>query len=235
MPAPNPSTKRLTILCKRESEKHVQELSKLLRERSYELDYCTLEQMPKPGQDIISLLDIEAPFLHSATAKEFEAFRDFVTRLEGSGILWVTGAAQIRCHDPKYSLILGMARTIRNEMLMDFGTLELEKFDSDGWKATANVLHEFGHRVRDPDHDPVLEYAYSDGKVQIGKYHWISVSKELLDFKHDSHPRKLEIGRPGILHTLAWKQEEPVDLKSDWVEVETRAVGLNFKVATRLR
>ena len=235
MPAPDPRTKRLTVLCKRESEKHVQELSGLLRERSYELDYCTLEQTPKPGQDIISLLDIEAPFLYSATAKEFEAFKDFVTRIEGSGILWVTGAAQIHCHDPKYSLILGMARTIRTELLMDFGTLELEKFDLDGWKATANVLHEFGYRVRDPDHDPVLEYAYSDGKVQVGKYHWISVSKELLDFKHDSHPRKLEIGRPGILHTLAWKQEEPADLKSDWVEVETRAVGLNFKVDTRSR
>ena len=235
MPARNPRTKRLTVLCKRESEKHVQELSKLFRERSYKLDYCTLEQTPNPGQDIISLLDIETPFLYSATAKEFEAFKNFVPRIESSGVLWVTGAAQIRCHNPNYSLILGMARTIRSELLIDFGTLELEKFDLDGWKATADVLHEFEHRVRDPDHDPVLEYAYSDGKVQVGKYHWISVSKELLDFKHDSHPRKLEIGRPGILHTLAWKQEEPVNLKSDWVEVETRAVGLNFKVDTRLR
>lgn len=232
MPARKARTKRLTVLCKRESEKHVQELSKLLREHSYELDYCTLEQTPKPGQDIISLFDTETPFLYSATAKEFNAFKNFITRIEGSGVLWVTGAAQIHCHDPNYSLILGMARTIRTEMLMDFGTLELENFDLDGWKATANVLHEFGHRVRDSDHDPVLEYAYSNGKVQVGRYHWISVSKELLDSKHDSHPRKLEIGRPGILHTLAWKQEEPMELESDWVEVETRAVGLNFKVDT---
>ena len=235
MPAREPRTKRLTALCKSESGKHVQELLKLLRENSYELDYCTLEQTPKPGQDIISLLDIGKPFLYSATANEFEGFKNFVTRIDGSGVLWVTGAAQIRCHDPNYSLILGMARTIRNELLMDFGTLELEKFDLDGWKATANVLHEFGHRVRDSDHDPVLEYAYSDGKVQVGRYHWISVSKELLDSKHASNPRKLEIGRPGILHTLTWKQEEPMDLKSDWVEVETRAVGLNFKVDTYLR
>ena len=234
MPAREPRTKRLTVLSKRQSEKHVQEVSKVLRDRSYELDYCTLEQKPKPDQDIISLLDIEKPFLYSATAKEFEAFKSFVTRIEGSGVLWVTGAAQIRCHDPNYSLILGMARTIRTELMMDFGTLELEKFDLEGWNATANVLHEFEYRVRDSDHDPALEYAYSDGKVQVGRYHWISVSKELLDTKHDSHPRKLEIGRPGILHTLAWKQEEPMELKSDWVEIETRAVGLNFKVDTCL-
>ena len=230
MPAREPRTKRLTILSKRQSEKHVQEVSKVLRDRSYELDYCTLEQTPKPSQDIISLLDIENPFLYSATAKDFDSFKNFVTRIEGSGVLWVTGAAQIRCQDPNYSLILGMARTIRAELLIDFGTLELERFDLDGWKATADVMHEFVHRVRDSDHDPVLEYAYSEGKVQVGRYHWISVSKELLDTKHDSQPRKLGIGRPGILHTLAWKQEEPMELKSDEVEVETRAVGLNFKV-----
>ena len=223
-------SKRLTILSRGRSEEHVRKITGLLRERSYELDHCTLEQTPKAGQDIIALLDIEAPFLRSATAAEFEAFKAFVSRLQDSGVLWVTGAAQIRCRDPNYSLILGMARTIRTELLMDFATLELENFDADGWKATADVLQEFVHRVRDPDNDPVLEYAYSDGKIQVGRYHWISVSKELLDTKHASFPRKLEIGRPGILQTLAWKQEEPLELKSDWVEVETRAVGLNFKV-----
>ena len=232
MPARTQKPKRLTILAKRHSAKHVQEVSKLFQDRSYELDYCTLDQTPKASQDIVSLLDVEAPFLYSATAAEFEAFKKFVTRIDDSGVLWVTGASQIRCHDPNYSLVLGMARTIRTELLMDFGTLELEGFNSHGWKATADVLCEFGQRFRDPEHDPVLEYAYSDGRVQVGRYHWISVSKELLDTKHESYPRKLEIGRPGILHTLAWRQEEPMELKSDWVEVETRAVGLNFKVIT---
>jgi 2-polyprenyl-3-methyl-5-hydroxy-6-metoxy-1,4-benzoquinol methylase len=235
MPAREEISKRVTVLSRGESTQHSGGIIQQLRERRYKLDFCTLDQNPKSGQDIVSLLDIEAPFLYSATEKDFSAFKSFVSRIQDAGVLWVTGAAQNGCHDPNYSLILGMARTIRTELLMDFATLELESFDDAvAWRATADVLHEFQHRVRDSDNDPVLEYALSDGRVQIGRYHWVSVLNELLSAKHDSYPRRLEIGRPGILTTLAWKQDEPADLKGEFVEIETRAVGLNFKVSTPL-
>ncbi|KAF6220309.1 hypothetical protein HO133_003441 [Letharia lupina] len=230
MPAREEKSKRITILSRGESSQHSRGIIQQLRERSFELDFCTLDQVPKPGQDIVSLLDTEAPFLYSATEESFSTFKSFVSHIQGAGVLWVTEAAQNGCRDPNYSLILGMARTIRTEFLMDFATLELESFDdAAACKATADVLQEFQHRVRDQDNDPVLEYAFSDGRVQVGRYHWVSVSKELLSAKHHSYPRKLEIGRPGILHTLAWRQQEPFDLKGDFVEIETRAVGLNFK------
>ena len=235
MPAREEKSKRVTILSRGESSQHCQGLIQQLRERSYELDFCTLDEIPKPGQDIVSLIDVEAPFLYSATEKSFTAFKSFVAHVQDAGILWLTGAAQNGCQDPNYSLILGMARTIRTELLMDFATLELENFDdATALSATADVLHEFQHRVRDPDNDPVLEYAFADGRVQVGRYHWVSVSNELLSTKQSSYPRRLEIGRPGILHTLAWKQHEPAELKGDFVELETRAVGLNFKVSTPL-
>lgn len=235
MPAREEKSKRITILSRGESSQHSRGIIQQLRERSFELDFCTLDQVPKPGQDIVSLLDTEAPFLYSATEESFSTFKSFVSHIQGAGVLWVTEAAQNGCRDPNYSLILGMARTIRTEFLMDFATLELESFDdAAACKATADVLQEFQHRVRDQDNDPVLEYAFSDGRVQVGRYHWVSVSKELLSAKHHSYPRKLEIGRPGILHTLAWRQQEPFDLKGDFVEIETRAVGLNFKVSASL-
>lgn len=235
MPAREEKSKRITILSRGDSSQHSRGIIQQLRERSFELDFCTLDQVPKPGQDIVSLLDTESPFLYSATEESFSTFKSFVSHIQGAGVLWVTEAAQNGCRDPNYSLILGMARTIRTEFLMDFATLELESFDdAAACKATADVLQEFQHRVRDQDNDPVLEYAFSDGRVQVGRYHWVSVSKELLSAKHHSYPRKLEIGRPGILHTLAWRQQEPFDLKGDFVEIETRAVGLNFKVSASL-
>lgn len=235
MPAREEKSRRVTILTKGKSSQKSHGIVEQLRERSYELDFCTLDQVPKSGQDIVSLLDIEAPFLYSATEKDFSAFKSFVAHIQDAGVLWVTGTAQNGCRDPNFSLILGMARTIRTELLMDFATLELESFeDAIAWKATADVLHEFQHRVRDSDNDPVLEYALSDGSVQVGRYHWISVSKELLSEKDSSYPRRLEIGRPGILQTLTWKQQEPAELKGDFVELETRAVGLNFKVSIPL-
>lgn len=233
MPAREEKSKRITILSRGESSQHSQGMIQQLRERQYELDFCTLDQTPKSGQDIVALLDVEAPFLYSVKEEDFSAFKNFVSRIQDAGVLWVTGAAQNGCHDPNYSLILGMARTIRTELLMDFATLELESFDdATAYKATADVLQEFQHRIRDPDNDPVLEYAFSDGRVQVGRYHWVSVSNELLSTKQDSHPRKLEIGRPGILTTLHWKQQEPTELTGNFVELDTRAVGLNFKVST---
>ena len=231
MPArEEPKARKLTILCQEESDSKIQEIVQHFREEAYELDFCTIYQAPTAGQDVVSLLDIQAPFLCSATESEFIAFKEFISRIQDSGVLWVTSAAQIDCRDPNYSLILGMARTIRTELLMDFATLELDNFDTNGWEAVADVLHEFERRVRDPNSDPVLEYAYSDGRIQVGRYHWISVSKELSDEKRELNPKKLDIGRPGFLQTLSWKQMDPVVLEGDWVEVETRVVGLNFKV-----
>ena len=234
-PAREEKSKYITVLLRDQLSQSSEQIIQQLRERRYELDFCTLDQIPRSGQDIISILDVEAPFLYSASETDFSAFKSFVSRIQDAGVLWVTGAAQIGCHNPDYSLILGMARTIRAEYLIDFATLELESFDDAVvWRATTDVLHEFQHRVRDSDNDPTLEYALSDGRVQVSRYHWFSVSNELMSAKNDSYPMRLTIGKPGTMNTLAWKQDEPIDLKGDSVEIETRAVGLNFKVGTFL-
>lgn len=234
-PAREQKSKRITILLRDQLSQSSEKIIQQLRERRYELDFCTLDQIPRIGQDIISILDVEAPFLYFASEKDFSAFKIFMSRIQDAGILWVTGAAQIGCQNPDYSLILGMARTLRAEYLIDFATLELESFDDAvAWRATANVLHEFQHRARDSDNDPTLEYALSDGRVQISRYHWVSVSNELMSAKNNSYPKRLKISKPGIMNTLAWKQDEPIELKGDFVEIETLAVGLNFKVSTPL-
>lgn len=228
-PARKEKPRRLTILCK-ERGPHMDMIVQSFIDNSYEIDLCSLDQIPKAGQDILSILDTNSPFLFSATEQDFAAFKGFISRVQDSGILWVTGASQINCRDPNYSLILGMSRTIRNETGKDFATIELSSFeDSKAWEATVNVFREFQHRVREPDNDPVLEYAYSGDRIQVGRFHWTNVSEQLKAAKDPSRPRRLDIGRPGILQTLNWKQEEPTELTGDWVEVETRAVGLNFK------
>lgn len=229
-------SKRITVLRATEAIKstHYTDMESQLRERGYEIDFCTLGQTPPPHQIVVSLLDLNAPFLHDANAQQFMAFRQFVNHIQDTGILWVTGAAQINCRDPRYGMILGMARTLRSELQMDFATLELEAFDTMGWKIVVDVLHEFEHRVHENEMSPVLEYAYSKGNVQVGKFHWISVPDQLLENEEESWPKQLDVGRPGALHTLHWKQVQPLPSPTgDWVEVEPRAVGLNFKVRRR--
>ena len=222
--------KKITVLCRKEFGPITDRILRHLLDSCYDLDVCTIHQTPRTGQDILSLLDIESPFLFSATESDFAALKGFVSHVRDSGMLWLTGAAQIDCRDPNYSLTLGMARTIRNELGLDFATLELETFEgSAACEAITKVFNKFRHRIRDSDNDPIVEYAWSDGRVHIGRFHWIKMSEELKAPIQASQSRKLEIGRPGILQTLAWKQEEFTELKGDWVNVETRAVGLNFK------
>ena len=222
--------KRLTVLRGATSPAGMTEVEDSLRKKGYELDFCTLYETPTPRQDIVSLLDLEAPYLHSTNAEQFDAFVKFLARIEDSGVLWVTGACQLECKDPRYALIMGMARNIRVELGMDFATLELEAFDENGWKAVSEVLEGFHNRLHDPEMNPTLEWAYADGRIQVSRYHWISVSKQLLDNPRQSCPRTLEIPKPGFINSLAWKQVEALEVTGDQIEVDIRAVGLNFRV-----
>ena len=197
-----------------------------------ELDVCTLDMTPPARQTIISILDLDRqePLFSQLDATSFVAFQDFLRRIDKSGILWVTGAAQMKCKDPRYGMVLGIARTIRIEANIDMATLELEHFNSQAWSATWKVLEDFEGRLHESDIDTVLEYVYSDGYIQTGKFHWLKVADELKEPVHMSKPRSLDIGQRGALQTLHWKQFTPSELLDDQIEVEVRAVGMNFKV-----
>ena len=181
-------------------------------------------------------LDLEGPFFAHMDSMRFLAFQAFLSRVkEGSGMLWVTGAAQVKCKDPRYAMALGMARTTRAEANIDMATLELEHFDQQAWSATCKVLEYFERRLREPDSDPVLEYVYSNGYIQSGKFHWIKIANELKEPIHLSKPRRLGVGQRGALQTLHWEQYTFPKLPDDHVEVEVMAVGMNFKVCGKRR
>lgn len=55
--------------------------------------------------------------------------------------------------------------------------------------------------------------------------------KELSTVSDVELPRKLEIGKAGLLQTLQWVQGDSIVLAKDEVEVEPCAAGLNFKVS----
>jgi hypothetical protein len=57
------------------------------------LAICTLEDIPPPQQDIVSLLDLMHPFLHDANEVDFESFVGFMGNIKDSGNLWITGAS----------------------------------------------------------------------------------------------------------------------------------------------
>lgn len=222
-------SRRVSLLYLDSAEGNVRGIQSALEEAGYTVDLCRLGDTPPPNQDVVAVLDVEKPFFHDVSEKEFSEFKSLVSSVHGSGILWVTGAAQIECVDPRYSLALGVARTARTELELDFATLELEEFNKSAWAAVASVLTEFQSRSDDDELRPNLEWAFADGTVQVGRFHWTSVNKELDGFGAVGRARKLDLGTRGLLSSLHWKPYTPPEPVGESVQVRVHAVGLNFK------
>jgi NADPH:quinone reductase-like Zn-dependent oxidoreductase len=185
---------------------------------------------------VISVLDFEqeGPFIADIMPQNYALFKAFVMRLHASsGILWLTKACQIQCTEPQYAQIIGLARTLRNELALDIATLELDRDvgNAETVRAICQVYRKFQHRRKDGDIDPEYEYAFANGSLQIPRFHWISVADELaISPSEDTTPMRLEIGKRGSLKGLQWVPQTPhVELAGNEVVVQVQAVGMNFK------
>ncbi|RYP44832.1 hypothetical protein DL768_008731 [Monosporascus sp. mg162] len=183
-----------------------------------------------PHGDVIPILDFEqeSPFISDITPENYALFKGFVSRLQtSSGILWLTKACQIRCTEPQYAQILGLARTMRSELAVDIATLELDDdiANSDVVDIICKVYRKFQHRMKEGDVDPEYEYALANGTVYIPRFHWISVVDELAIGPSESGTSKnLEIGKRGSLKTLQWVDKTSnATLTGNEVVVEVRA------------
>ncbi|KAF7552999.1 hypothetical protein G7Z17_g3945 [Cylindrodendrum hubeiense] len=225
------TSRKVTLLYLDSTEGHVRGVHGALQEAGYGVDLCLLGDTPHPDQDVVAVLDVEKRFFHDMSEDEFTKFKSFVAEVHG-GILWVTGAAQIKCVDPRYALTLGVARTVRTELGLDIATLELDVFDKTAWGAVAEVLTEFQSRSSVADNDeikPNLEWAFADGTVHVGRFHWTSINKELDNLGVTGGAMKLNLGTRGLLSSLHWKRYTPPEPVGDAVQVRVHAVGLNFK------
>jgi hypothetical protein len=236
MPAEaNVRTKRITLLHSNGEGSLANHVSRCLRAEGYEIDYCSIEKTvsPPPQQDIVSILDLEGPFFHELNEPRFKAFQTLLSHVQDSGILWLTTVCQVGCKDPRYAMVNGIARVLRTEMSLDFATLELEDFDGANIRIVPSVVREFQRRISEQDVSPTSEWAHTGGKTLISRYHYIQVAGELKDKSNKSAVRKLEQHRPGLADSLYWKPVSAPELANDEVQVDVKAVGLNFKVRTR--
>jgi SAM-dependent methyltransferase len=236
-PAPIPERvkelTRLSVVFNEPKAPKVTEAIEYLQGLGLSVELFSLGQTLPPGQPAAFLMDLEAPFLANVTEKQFYDFKQTLFSVQDVSFCWVTGACQVDSKDPNYALVNGMARSIRQETGIDLVTFELESFDESAWKALHDLLKTFPSRVTEEEveTDFESEYVFHNGTIQIGRMHWIKVNDELKDQKRKEYVENLVIDKPGILQTLHWKQATPPALKAgDWVQVDTRAVGLNFKV-----
>ena len=209
------------------------ELGSALSLAGYTVKWYTLHDAFPPGSDIISLIDLEGPFFDNLSAGDFNLFKSHLPELSGSHVLWITKNLQIGCEDPRFSLALGMARTIRHELGHRFATLEVNKFDTAALDSVIKVFEKVKAQSDLPWLDPDYEYAHDDGNVLLPRLQWSSLNDQLAAVPHSSTPRSLDIACNGMLDTLQWVMPTPppVELKEDEVELDIKYVGLNFKVS----
>lgn len=188
-------------------------------------------------QDVVSTIELEDSYFDEISAADYHTFMAYLSSLK-TGMLWLTRSAQVKSVDPRFGLTVGLARTIRSELALDFSTIELQKLDSRTAEAILGIFQKFQARKSssDPEFNVEPEFVVDDdGVILIGRYHWAQSNKELdVDVEEGHHPSRLVIGRYGLINSLQWVQFDPPALQPDHVELDVRCVGLNFRVGTSI-
>lgn len=221
-------TQRITLLCN-DGGSDPRLIVEELESRGYEIDHCLLGQATPPGQDVLALLDEEQPFFEDMDAARLERFKALLGSLGTAGLLWVTRHSNVGCVDPRYAQVVGLARTLRSEMAIDFAVLEMDKVETpSGAAALANVLTKFQTREQDGDLAPDLEYAIHNGETLVNRIFPFELDQDLLvaQTSDEAVVTQTHLGR---LNTLIWSSTSATAPADDEVEVELYATGLNFR------
>lgn len=129
---------------------------------------------------------------------------------------------------------MGISRTARQEQEIQFGTLQVDTFDTAAVEALAKVSESF---FRQTDQTGLVEadyeFALHDGCIYIPRMRWSSLSDRLLRAPDLEAPAKLEIASYGTLDSLFWGEDELGSPGADEVEIDIKYVGLNFRVRSR--
>ncbi|KAK2038839.1 KR domain-containing protein [Colletotrichum somersetense] len=225
----------ITILHDAESLDLAREVQEALSQA--EMDAATLHDIskgvPAAMEEVVSVVDLQAPFFENISTETFDLFRSLVTEAsrQHAGIFWITKSSQVDCADPRWAETIGAARSVRSELSLDFATCELGQVSAASLRDMTDVFKKFQDRHHGGSLSPEYEYSIVDGTVNISRLYPISVNDELRakepgakGIDHD-----LQIGRYGRLSTLHWAPRKQKVLRGDEVVVDAKAVGMNFK------
>ncbi|GAB0138685.1 t1pks [Epichloe bromicola] len=228
---------KVAILCHTTDEPLAIEIISRLGFMGIDVETCLWGQ-PLPSCDIISVLELEKPLLHEMSEETFKTIIAYF-QSHKARVIWVTEACQIGCTNPEPAMMLGLARTVRNEYSLQMYTVELDKKTTKS-RATEAIIDIWG-RVSTPDLDPEsmdhdYEYALVEGRILIPRFHWQTMSGAFSGAAHnesndgDFALKQLNMSTPGLLRTMKWIDGGDATAPAEGeVLVEVKAVGLNFR------
>lgn len=197
------------------------------------------------AKDKVYIVLVREQFLHQSTAEQYAKVQDLLATAKG--VLWVYQVDSETLAAAEAELVVGLARTLRNENpSMRFVTLHLD-FDPkepDALSSTTilNVLRTcFGDESSTTGVD--LEYREKRGIVEIPRIIYepqlnASIAAELGHSVHTREPffqraRRfhLEVETPGLLDSLHFVEDTEIksELPDNFVELEVKSSGINFR------
>jgi NADPH:quinone reductase-like Zn-dependent oxidoreductase len=205
-----------------------------------------LESVVAAGKVCIYLGEIDHPILKSPDSAQFEGIRALCTK--SKGLMWVTRGGVIDYEILDASLNVGFLRALRVEYIgKRLAALDLDPKKEPWSKQSVATLTEVFKKIFDYSIDDTLkdfEFADRDSVIHIPRY-FKDVDRnkavfpdlvnppvpQLEPFHQPHRPLRMSVRTSGLLDTLAFNDDPDAaeELHPDYLEVEPKAFGLNFR------
>lgn len=206
-------------------------------------DFGPLDAVDATGKICIFLNELQQPFLATLTPDQFASLQQLLTSVEG--VLWVVRGAYEKSANPDANMITGLSRTIRSETAMKFATLDLDAESQLQELDTVDAIMKVFNFVFGSASSMTgeLEFMERAGAfftprivhdIEMNEYVHKQTNPSVLEsteFGSENRALRMEMSTLGALDTLHFVDDPIVEqpLEVDEIELEVRAIGLNFK------
>ena len=215
------------------SQAFASQLEKLLNAESLTTDRITWTHEIPDLKDThcICLMEIENAFLAGMASDDFAALKQCILR--SASLLWVTAG-----DDPRSDLILGLARTIRNEIPGKiFRTVRLQSLLSSSISQLSETILKiatsstFDNEINEENGVLKVSRLVEDTAMIKDMSSWMTLPDDhggIRSKQQVCRSQKVTITTPGVLDTLCLEKDDIYqnDLGVDEVEIEVKATGL---------
>jgi NADPH:quinone reductase-like Zn-dependent oxidoreductase/SAM-dependent methyltransferase len=176
--------------------------------------------------------------------QSFTAIKSLVTSCKG--LLWVTKGSAVDAPTPENALHVGLLRTARVEDLSKrYVSLDLDPARSAWTAASQDAITKVFQTALDFSKESGTfdtEYAERDSKILVPRMHPDTVENEDFYNSDEKEPEmqkfiqpgrslRMHVDVPGLLDSIIFRDDPDarLPLPEDWVEIEPKAFGLNFR------
>ena len=217
--------------------------TKYMGGESIECDILTMDEVvdatrPKWNR-VVFLLEIERPMLYGMSSAAYSTVQGILT--SANDVLWVTAGGGTALKDPAYGIVDGLSRAIRSENTdTQLTTLALD-IKGSGLSESQLLkicrLHSVNRDISNREFEYVqIKNLYMIPRAVQSSHLTQEIHRRSLPQQSstlsvsESPPMKLAIGSLGLLESLHFIEDKERDLPlaPNEVEIEVKAVGLNY-------